>query len=591
MQLNQATTTATAALLLGALPLIAAHGDDHMQMEYENELAATGNTAEAPRNYFRHPDYAEWMYAHITLMILGWVVVLPPALMLSVARSRYHLPAQLTFHGINAVALFTGFVYNQSTPDLYVTNAHHPIGWIVTSLTMIWTFISLFTAYANAVKQRRPENAILQSPRGIETKDYDSQHYVDSPSSYRFSHDSGNFSGGSRSNSSDSVYKKDDFIPIGNDQENRDDDYNASTEESGFLGRKKVQGILARIVQFGCDTRFSAILRVSQIVLEKFLLLLGFLAITSGFVVYGGLFKQREIYSGLAHYVKGGIFFWYGLLTLGRWMGAFAEFGWAWNLRPKASTVARWKSRVPSAEFTESFVIWLYGASNVFLEHLNNWGGNWSPSDFEHVSITILFFGGGLFGMMIESKALRKLSGTPANAQNSTIEGDSESDDSGFKLVSESSSYSARQQRPNAPTISLNPMPALTIMFLGMMMSGHHQASMVSTMMHAQWGMLFTGFAMARAATYLMLYIKPPTSQYPSRPPSELVAAFCLTAGGIMFMNSAHDSVQAIEGNGLDAMTIFTLTIGLTGIIMAWELVCYTIKTWAVRDEQRKSRA
>lgn len=591
MQLNRVATTATAALLLGALPLIAAHGDEHMQMEHESELATTGNTPEAPPNYFRHPDHAGWMYAHIALMMLGWVVVLPPALMLSVARSRYHLPAQLTFHGINGVALFTGFVYNQSTPDLYVANAHHPTGWIITSLTVIWTILSLTTAYVNANKQQRPEVAVLQSSRQDGTEDHDFQHYVDSPSSYRFSHDSGNFSGGSRSNSSDSVFKKNDLSPLGSDQERQDEDYNTSTEESGFLRRKKAKGIIARIVQIASGTRISVVVRVSQIVLEKFLLLLGFLAITSGFVVYGGLFQQREIYSGLAHYVKGGIFFWYGLLTLGRWMGAFAEFGWAWNVRPRPSTIAAWKSRVPSAEFTESFVIWLYGASNVFLEHLNNWGGTWSPTDFEHVSITILFFGGGLLGMMIESKALQNPYSAPANARNSTIEQDSESHDFGFKLVSEDSAYSARQQRPNAQSISLNPMPALTIMFLGMMMSGHHQSSMVSTMMHAQWGMLFTGFAMARAVTYIMLYISPPTSQHPSRPPSELVAAFCLTAGGIMFMNSAHDSVTAIEGNGLDAMTIFTLTIGLTGVIMAWELVCYTIKAWAVKDEQRRSRA
>jgi hypothetical protein len=98
--------------------------------------------------------------------------------------------------------------------------------------------------------------------------------------------------------------------------------------------------------------------------------------------------------------------------------------------------------------------------------------------------------------------------------------------------------------------------------------------------------MLFTGFAVSRAVTYLMLYIKPPTSHYPSRPPSELVAAFCLTAGGILFMNSAHDSVAAIEANGLDAMTIFTLTIGLTGILLAWELVCFMIKGWAARKER-----
>ena len=50
-------------------------------------------------------------------------------------------------------------------------------------------------------------------------------------------------------------------------------------------------------------------------------------------------------------------------------------------------------------------------------------------------------------------------------------------------------------------------------------------------------------------------------------------------------MNSARDVVVTIESNGLDAMTIFTLTIGLTGVILAWELACYTMKVWACRRE------
>ena len=54
------------------------------------------------------------------------------------------------------------------------------------------------------------------------------------------------------------------------------------------------------------------------------------------------------------------------------------------------------KAAIPSSEFIESFLICLYGASNVWLEHLNAWGEAWSPMDYEHVSITILFFGGGL---------------------------------------------------------------------------------------------------------------------------------------------------------------------------------------------------
>jgi len=51
---------------------------------------------------------------------------------------------------------------------------------------------------------------------------------------------------------------------------------------------------------------------------------------------------------------------------------------------------------VPSAEFVESFVIFLYGCSNIWLEHLAAWGGAWTAQDFEHVSISVMFFGGGL---------------------------------------------------------------------------------------------------------------------------------------------------------------------------------------------------
>lgn len=77
-------------------------------------------------------------------------------------------------------------------------------------------------------------------------------------------------------------------------------------------------------------------------------------------------------------------------------MGCFAEFGWAWNLKPIKGEISSWKNIIPSAEFTESFVIWLYGVTNVFLEHLAAWGDAWSAQDLEHISITIMFAGGGL---------------------------------------------------------------------------------------------------------------------------------------------------------------------------------------------------
>ncbi len=77
-------------------------------------------------------------------------------------------------------------------------------------------------------------------------------------------------------------------------------------------------------------------------------------------------------------------------------MGCFAELGWAWNVKPSAAVVGSWKASVPSAEFVESFLIFLYGSTNVFLEHLEAWGKAWSAQDLEHVSISVMFFGGGL---------------------------------------------------------------------------------------------------------------------------------------------------------------------------------------------------
>lgn len=77
-------------------------------------------------------------------------------------------------------------------------------------------------------------------------------------------------------------------------------------------------------------------------------------------------------------------------------MGCFAEYGWAWNIRPPLGVVSARKAAVPSAEFVESFVIFLYGSTNVFLEHLAAWGHAWSAQDLEHVSISAMFLGGGL---------------------------------------------------------------------------------------------------------------------------------------------------------------------------------------------------
>lgn len=583
----------SAALLLGVLPLVAGHGDSGMEMEEGAKVTPIdpdSPTAIAHRmpSYFRHPHYRGWNLAHTVLMLLAWFIVMPLAIMLSTARSRWHLPAQVMFHIFNGLGVFAGFVYNHSTPDLYENNAHHPLGWVVTAFTIAWTAMSFYTAYGEYRSKRR---ASLEHGRRVTAESlaqYSQMHQYNDDTPPRHSRDSGQGTErnsaslyGSRQNSSESIFRKPEEPE---DNLDDDDEKEHDAERRGFLGNNGVDRFISRGVKRFSTRRASSVVRFVQVFLEKVLLLLGFTALTTGFIVSGGLFRNRAIYSGLAHYIKGGIFVWYGMLTLGRWMGAFTEFGWGWNVRPSYPLVARWKSMVPSAEFTESFVIWLYGASNVFLEHLNNWGDQWTASDIEHLSITLLFFGGGLLGMLLESSWARELMNTNVVLQKSKEEEHGASRFAAHPAAEELADQ--RYKEPQTYRVPLNPMPALTIMLLGMMMGSHHQQSMVSTMMHAQWGGLFTAFALARAVTYISLYLKPPTSHFPSRPPSEIVAAFCLTSGGILFMNSASDVVWAIESNGLDAMTIFTVTMGLTGVMLAWEVVVFAVKGWAVRKER-----
>ena len=139
---------------------------------------------------------------------------------------------------------------------------------------------------------------------------------------------------------------------------------------------------------------------------------------------------------------------------------------------------------------------------------------------------------------------------------------------------------------PKTYSISSNPLPALIILLLGLMMSSHHQASMVSTMVHKQWGTLFVGFAFARAVTYILTYLSPPQSYLPSRPPSEIITSFCLIAGGLIFMASNKDTVAAMESYDLNAMFIFTVTMGFTAFLMAWTIVVLAVKGWALRKTQ-----
>ena len=117
---------------------------------------------------------------------------------------------------------------------------------------------------------------------------------------------------------------------------------------------------------------------------------------------------------------------------------------------------------------------------------------------------------------------------------------------------------SVKSSRGLRPGYSINPIPAMTLFVLGIILGGHHQSSMQATMMHTyvsqyvnqhryqfltevnQVGNLLMGGAAARCITYLLICISPPASTSPTRPPTELISAFCLISGGVMLMSSVR---------------------------------------------------
>ncbi|CZR57527.1 related to YTP1 [Phialocephala subalpina] len=548
--------TLAGAVLLGLSSVAVAHGhDEDMSIDVSSTrptiTTTTATPLPAPDTYWS--TGGSLLTAHIALMTIAWIFILPISVMISIARSRYTLPVQFLFLITNGIGVFLITIYNASTPDLYPNNAHHKLGWILTWIISAQVVLGIISAYTN----RNDDHGFM--PISTEAMaEHQRRHDLRRAETYRFSNDSGQ---GTEPNTeslrSQSISSTHSDLPDTHKHEDEEEE-----EEKGLMHGSKVDKFLKSRIPGLLSSRVLKAFRFAYNAVDRLILILGFVGFTTGIISYGGFFMGPKVFSGLAHWIKGGIFFWYGILTLGRWAGCFADIGWAWNIKPL-------KSRAVSAEFVESFLIFFYGSTNVFLEHLTAWGKEWSAQDLEHISITVMFFGGGLCGMLIESHRIRNLLNV---VRQSDISYDPET-----------------TEEPKSYRTPMNPLPALVVLLLGLMMSSHHQESMVSTMIHTQWGTLLAGAAFARAATYIIFYLSPPSSIFPGRPPAELITAFCLMAGGMIFMSSARDTVEAMEAHNLDAMFMFTISMGVITFLMAWIIAVIAIKGVAVRRENRSA--
>lgn len=156
-----------------------------------------------------------------------------------------------------------------------------------------------------------------------------------------------------------------------------EDEEHLADEKSSFLQDSSVDRVLSSKFPGVLASKIVTGFDIVYVLLERFMIILGYAAVIFGIADCGGIGGGDHIYNIAAHLVKGSIFFLYGIITFGRYMGSFADQGWAWNAKPSEEIVG-WRSKVPSAEFVESAVIACYGYSNMWMEHMAASDGPWT---------------------------------------------------------------------------------------------------------------------------------------------------------------------------------------------------------------------
>jgi hypothetical protein len=225
------------------------------------------------------------------------------AVMLSLARSRYTLGVQFAFLAANAAGVLLGTIYNANTPDLYPNNAHHKLGWIVTWVVSSQVVIGLFASVAGKLRgwgghgRRKGEQQFFIPVSTEAMAEHQRQNESRFPAAgQRLSNDSGQ---GTEPNTeslrrSHSMSSSSDNAPIrlkGIQKEYADDDdedleADLAAPPSGGRRRSSLTGRIAGLL----SSRVWRVLRLIYNVVDRVILILGFLTLCTGIVTYARFF-------------------------------------------------------------------------------------------------------------------------------------------------------------------------------------------------------------------------------------------------------------------------------------------------------------
>ncbi|KAI7864259.1 hypothetical protein BDF14DRAFT_1732503 [Spinellus fusiger] len=539
-------------LLLFLQSVVAQHHHDRV----DEPLPSFNVTGTEPLSYSLFPEYKTYFYLHVVFMVLSFWILLPIGIMLGIARSSLHIPTQITCFVTAMLGFFFARIYGHSAPHLYTGNSHHSMGWSIFLLLILQMSVSVMRKIANLVGR-------------MNTSSYESFENMRLVHRYSHSYQEDQYSESSCDNTLHNSGNEEEYAYQKSNENEEDENHEDKIQEipmiedqlPSWLQRLETltnyvpQRIRKTFVVLAHNPLTTTGFRwIHQIVGRVFPVLI-FVQTLSGLVVYHGVCRSWEVLGCIAHLIKGGIFFFYGVITFGRYLGAFADRGWAWNRVDNGSSY--------SFEMIENVLIFTYGITNTWMEHFGQ-ESTWSHKDFEHASLAFMWWWCGLVGILIESCALRRL------------------------LNRTEQVFLQEPKHEQTQSYSLNPFPALTVLLTGISMGNHHQDTSYSTQVHYMWGLLLAMSSICRFITYLSLYQSLPTSALPSRPPSEAVSAFLLVAGSILFMASNAGTMTWLRQSEVDSMFLMNVCVALSSITFIYVASLMLIKAWATKRETFK---
>lgn len=509
------------------------HGMPILEMDLTPAERAYWESYNTTTYFTVSPKDTPKLMTHFVLMAATFTFLYPLVLVFKNTKSRWHFPA-LTLHFVVvniSLAAYARFIH--AVPDLYPHNAYTRMSWVVFLFNLcLYATAAVRLLYGGPGPRESPQFIPLKT---MEEGPDSPGTLIDSPSA---------------SHSDSSSFDL--------DNELREPYFAVPKSSTTTTTRRENSAIVtaARLTFNFCS--FAV-------------LFLFFVHLPTGIAVLNLLGQKVRVFNLLAHFIKGGVFFSLGLLSLSRYCGAFSKFGYAWNysyILPSERSSSIWLKINPSLcmcsmEMLESSLICFYGCTNVFLEHLAGSGGAWTAKDLQHVSIAFMYVGCGLCGIICDLKL----------SQWRRAKFEKSLRDTGITLTEERAAVT--------PGFSPNPFPAFTIFWTGILMSQHAQASQLSTSVHVQWGSMLAYGSIMRLVTYVMLMYFPSIKSLlflPSRPITELLTSFALLCGGLVFMESTDQVIEAMEWRGFTAMFTLNVSVGCIALLMGWIMVVFAVK-------------